>query len=313
MSNQQQPQVHWAHGLNMSNEPESKGRLVYCETLSKQVFIDGFNRIIDPSFAPVRNIPVQQNISKPEPVQRSQPQLPRPQPVQPCAQGGNVSRPQPARREPVFSQEWSTPKTHSVSAPNPVPRSAAQNVPMHVASNQVVQRPSTPMTNQRQPTRSRPVTPAQSFAQRMSATNTQTRPAAASQNVRQRMSSASRNTPRSRRTRSASVSSSGSTRSNISRKSNTTRKNKESTRYRQYYLNRKAVLRRGPSLNTRVIANLDANVEITVDESTVVTIMYNDDLRRRIKVIAPKQGWVTVATERGKLYRRSRRSFQTNL
>jgi len=104
--------------------------------------------------------------------------------------------------------------------------------------------------------------------------------------------------PPARRTRSASVSSSGS--------SVRSRSNSKSgfVRYPSYYLNRKAVVRSGPSLNTRVKENLDAGTEITTDEVHTRTIFYNGNLRKRIKIVKPLVGWVTVETEKGKLYGR---------
>jgi len=104
--------------------------------------------------------------------------------------------------------------------------------------------------------------------------------------------------PPARRTRSASVSSSGS--------SVRSRSNSKSVfvRYPSYYLNRQAVVRSGPSLNTRVKENLKEGTEITTDEVHTRTIFYNGNLRKRIKIVKPLVGWVTVETEKGKLYGR---------
>jgi len=111
----------------------------------------------------------------------------------------------------------------------------------------------------------------------------------------------------SRQTASASVSSSGSSRSFSTKKSKTSTRTK---RYQKVYLNRVAVLRKGPSLNTRVKENLEINTEITVDTANVVNIYYNDNLRKRIKVVAPVEGWVTVLTETGRLYRKCQASLE---
>merc|ERR1712007_418535 len=137
--------------------------------------------------------------------------------------------------------------------------------------------------------------------------------------------STSRNTRTVHRgTRSASVSSSGSSRSNASRRSTTSsRKPKTNQRYQKVWLNRDAVLRRGPSLNTRVKANLDKDTKITVDTSSIINIYYNDNLRKRIKVVEYRdygrnrgwstKGWVTVETEKGRLYRKCQASLESDM
>lgn len=118
-----------------------------------------------------------------------------------------------------------------------------------------------------------------------------------------------------RGTRSASVSSSGSSRSNSSRRSNTSTRRPKATRerYQKVWLNRQAVLRRGPSLTTRVKKNLDKDTQITVDTSIIVNIYYRDNLRKRIKVISPAVGYVTVETEKGRLYRKCQASLESNI
>lgn len=125
-------------------------------------------------------------------------------------------------------------------------------------------------------------------------------------NYAQKLAASTRR-PASRQTRSASVSSSGSSRSFSTKKSKTSTKTK---RYQKVYLNRVAVLRKGPSLNTRVKENLEINTEVTVDTANVINIYYNDNLRKRIKVVAPVEGWVTVETETGRLYRKCQASLE---
>lgn len=273
-----------------------KGRWVYSWEFKKYFFIDEQNRIIDPEVAQLQkpaNLPhvltptsIQRTVA-PAPnqrnvVQRNVAPAPNQRSAAPAVQR-NVA-PAPTRRTVSPAQV----QRNAAPAPRPVPQQRRNVVPAPAVRSVPQQRNVAPAV-QKQTT----VIPAPAnFAQRLAAPTTRVQ----------------RTTPRSqpRCNRSASVSSSGSTRSASSRRSASTKKTE---RYQKVVLRRQAVLRRGPSLNTRVVENIDQNTEVWIDSQSVLSIWYNDNLRKRVKIIDPengkKKGWVTVETEKGKLYRKS--------
>lgn len=269
--------------MNTITQP-TKGRWVYSYQFSKHFFIDEQGRIIDPEVANLTKpltlqTPVQNAV--PAPVQRPVAPAPVQRPVAP-APVQRIVAPAPVQR---------------IVAPAPVQRHVAAPVP----------RPVAPAPVQRNTVVSRYAVPAPVVA-----------PAPVQTHVAPTPSPARNNRAYvNRRTRSASVSSSGSSRSNSSRRSNTSNRRPRAKatheRFQKVWLNRQAVLRRGPSLTTRVKKNLDKDTQITVDTSVVVNIYYRDNLRKRIKVIAPIVGWVTVETEKGRLYRKCQASLESNI
>jgi hypothetical protein len=270
--------------MNTNTQP-TKGRWVYSYQFSKHFFIDEQGRVIDPDVAnltkPLIAQPAVQNAAAP--VQRFVAPAPVQRPIAPAP----VER--PVAPAPVQRYVAPAPVQRYVAAP--VPRPVA---PAPVQRNVVVTNWAGPAPIQRHVAAPvpRPVAPTPSLA---------------------RTGRAYVN----RRTRSASVSSSGSSRSNSSRRSNTSARRPKAKatheRFQKVWLNRQAVLRRGPSLTTRVKKNLDKDTQITVDTSVVVNIFYRDNLRKRIKVVSPIVGWVTVETEKGRLYRKCRTSLESNI
>lgn|ERR1719203_520299 len=266
--------------MNINTQP-TKGRWVYSYQFSKHFFIDEQGRIIDPDVAKITKpltlqTPVQN--AAPAPVQRNV----GPAPVQ------RIVAPAPVQRN---------------VAPVPVQRNVAAPVPRPVAPA-LVQRNVVVV-----PAVTRPVVRAPPVQRRVAPAPVQRRVAPAPTPARNNLAYVNR------ATRSASVSSSGSSRSNSSRRSNasTRRPKAKSTRFQKVWLNRQAVLRRGPSLTTRVKKNLDKDTQITVDTSVIVNIFVRDNLRKRIKVISPITGWVTVETEKGRLYRKCQASLESNI
>jgi hypothetical protein len=250
----------------MSTQQPLKGNWVYSYNLSKQLFVDEHGRILDPS---ATKIPLPQRVVAPT-VQSTtvQDQTQAAAPVQ-KQQQPPVQRAQ--RRQTQRQTVPQRPRTAMVPA-------TANIVPAQRQINQ-----------NNGPRATTAPAPAPSQWTRVTKTGNITVP-----NRNNNRPAGNRNT--SRATRSASVSSSGSS---VRSRSNTT-----FVRYPSYYLNRKAVVRSGPSLNTRVKVNLEAGTEITTDEVHTRTIFYNGNLRKRIKIIKPEVGWVTVETEQGKLYGR---------
>jgi hypothetical protein len=272
----------------MMSTQSPKGRWVYSWEFKKYFFIDEQNRIIDPEVAQLQkpaNLPnvltpisIQRTVAPAAPIQRNEVQ----RNVAP-APNQRIVAPAPTRRTVSPAQI----QRNVAPAPRPVPQQRR-----NVAPAPVPQQRNVAPAVQRQTT----VIPAPAnFAQRLAAPTTRVQ----------------RTTPRAqpRRNRSASVSSSGSSRSARSTSSRRSASAKKTERYQKVVLRRQAVLRRGPSLNTRVVENLDQNTEVWIDSQSVLSIWYNDNLRKRVKIIDPKngkkKGWVTVETENGKLYRKS--------
>lgn len=272
----------------MSTQP--KGRWVYSWEFKKYFFIDEQNRIIDPEVAQLQKpanlsnvlTPAQtQKAVAPAPIQRNVVQ----RTVAPAPVQRNIA-PAPARRtvSPAQIQRNVTPAPPQQRNVAPAPVQRANPAPV-----------------QRQTT----VVPAPAnFAQRLAAPTTRVQRTAPQVQPR-------RSVPR--QNRSASVSSSGSARSASSKRSTSSRSStKKTERYQIVYLNRKAVVRSAPFPNTRVIKNLDKDAEITIDTFSVRTIWYNDNMRKRIKIVDPerddkkKVGWITVETDSGRLYRKYR-------
>jgi hypothetical protein len=316
MSTQQQP---------------AKGSYTYSLNMSKWLFVDEFGRILDPESTkiplPPRVVTKNQNQTQTATIQKgpwiefqengptmqTQPQtvpqrprtalVPAPAPVPQRPTTVNTAAPVPQRRRPAVVAPAFNP------APAPVPRRPRTVVaPMNTAAP-APQRPRpavvapaynpAPVPQRPRNRNNRPVAPAPPAPKPQSndwsrVRNTRRTPAPAAP-VRRNAPTRTQRTP-SRGTRSASVSSSGSS----------VRSRSKSTfnRYPSYFLNRQAVVRSGPSLNTRVKENLDAGTEITTDEVHIRTIWYNFNQRKRIKIVKPIVGWVTVETEQGKLYGR---------
>jgi len=258
-----------------------KGRWVYSWEFSKFFFIDEQDRIIDPDVA---NIQKPLNLRAPVVNAASVPvqNVVAPAPVQ------SRVAPTPAAAPAVQRNVALAP----VPRPAPAQRYVAPSPPQRYVAPAPVPRLPVPAR--------RRVTPSPSTSR-----NTRT-------------------VVVNRGTRSASVSSSGSSHSNASRRSTTSsRKPKTTQRYQKVWLNRDAVLRRGPSLNTRVKANLDKDTKITVDTSSIINIYYNDNLRKRIKVVEYRdygrnrgwntKGWVTVETEKGRLFRKCQASLERDI
>lgn len=260
----------------MLAQQPNQGRWVYSYSLSRNLFIDENNRIIDPLIDP--------SVSK----LSSGPAMP----VARNAVVKNVQQPvQLSQPAPRNAQQ-------TVQNSQPAPR----NVQQTIQNSQPVFHSANGGANQ---------------TQMASASRNAQRPVRNSQPaVRSFANSLGNNVQESRRTRSASVSSSGSTRSNISRRSNTSRqsqaskkssssnRNQKPSRYNWYYLNRDTVVRKGADLWTAVKENLSADEKILVDEANTVTIYWKDNLRKRIRLLKPVKGWITVETEQGKIYRK---------
>lgn len=264
---------------------QPKGRWVYSWEYSKYFIIDEQDRIIDPDVA---RIPIPANLGNvTAPIQRK---VAPAAPIQRNAASARTRRtvsPAPVQRNVAPAQRPAPVQQRNV-APRPVPRTAVLAT-FNLSGGRIVQQTNTTI----------PV-PA-NFAQTFAAPNTRTQRVAP------------------RRNRSASVSSSGSTRSVSSKRSTTSKKNTAPQKYQKVYLNRAAVVRKCPSLNTRVIENLEEDAEIFVDTSSIMNIWYNDNLRKRIKVVEEHEfrgwitkGWVTVETEKGRLYRKTRASFKSS-
>jgi len=297
----------------MSTQQPLKGQWVYSYNLSKQVYIDEHGRILDPEYTKIPLAkPVETATIQPRPIQN---QTQHAAPAVPKQQQPPVERVQ--RRQ---TQPQPVPQRQRTVAPQPQP---TVRQPTN-SSNSVPRRP-----NQNR-TRAPAAAPAPAPARKSQSNgwvsiekpkNTHNPVFGCSNTARRapvRNNTGSRNTS-VRRNRSTSVSSSGSSvrsRSNSSTKRSAS-KAKAFERYPSYFLKRKAVVRSGPSLNTRVIANLEAGTEITTDEVNVRTIFVKDNLRKRIKIsfektetrdgketVRSKWGWITVETEQGKLYHR---------
>lgn len=273
----------------MMSTQSPKGRWVYSWEFKKYFFIDEQNRIIDPEVAQLQKpanlpnvlaptstqrtvapaAPIQRNVVQRNVAQKNVAPAPNQRIVAPAVQR---QAPAPTRRtvSPAQTQRNVTP------APRPVPQQRRNVAPAVQRQTTVVPAPA-------------------NFAQRVAAPTTRVQ----------------RTAPRAqtRRNRSASVSSSGSTRSARSVSSRRSTSTKKAERYQYVVLKRQAVLRRGPSLTTRVVKNLDQGTEVWIDAQSVLTICVNDNLRKRVKIIDPedgkKKGWVTVETAKGKLYRKS--------
>ena len=322
-----------------------KGRWFFSSEFSKHLFIDGEGRIIDPDVAgipkplnlqtpvqknaapqpvntTVQTTPVQKAIA-PAPVVQPQiaPAMPRivaPAPIPaPVVQPQIAPAPVPSFVAPAPMPSFVAPApVPNFVAPAPVPSyGAPAPMPSFVAPVPV---PSfvapAPM-----PSYGAPV-PVPSFVtpapvQRIVAPRTAPAPAPARTTVHR--SSATRDTGHraSPSTRSASVSSSGSSQSHASRSSTTSSRKRTAPRqqFQTVWLNRAAILRKGPSLNTKFKGNLEKDTSIVIDTTSIVNIYYNDNLRKRIKIICPKEGWVTVETEKGRLFRKCQARLESNI
>lgn len=97
-------------------------------------------------------------------------------------------------------------------------------------------------------------------------------------------------TSRRSSTRSSSASSSGSSSHSTKRCLKT------------YFLDRDAVLRKGPSMDSKKILDVYQNKRIIVDEAQIVKVKHNGVVRKRIKMIKPFTGWISVETAKGPMY-----------
>jgi len=302
--------------MSTQQQQPLQGQWVYSYNLSRQVYIDEHGRILDPAYTKIPLAkPVETATIQPRPTQN---QTQHTAPAVPKQQQPPVERVQRRQTQPQPVPQ----RQRTVAAPSVAsqPQSTARQ-PTN-SRNSVPRRPSQNRTTA-------PAAPVPALAPKSESNGwvTMAKPKnvhnpvfghhATARRAPVRNNTGNRN-PSARGTRSSSVSSSGSS---VRSRSNSTQRSaskaKAFERYPSYYLKRTAVVRSGPSLNTRVIANLEAGTEITTDEVNVRTIYVNDNLRKRIKiffektekrdgreVVRSKYGWITVETEQGKLYHR---------